>query len=517
MGATLAISRLSRNRNSQEYSGLVESYKSFEAAGKDVKAMPRAAMPRVPRLVHESSEDHIRSLSNVVESSTRTPPKSKKDALSDSPLDQLQKIQLGQTNETDSPITDADRLKHKDPNSPANLKEKTAPTQAKSAKKLLNKKELTKKEQQDAERLKDVDWDIERKQALKDIEHFTWKNAFIFSANVFLRWNQPNPAPFLRDLEITFTEEIPQLILISPFLGVTQNRHSARVLMEWDRIVFIQPAVYGKKNAWGQVSPHPIQSVHLTIEMFLQLVCDLGLMRMPASRYKNAQNDGMVHLLSPKDDPFIDVWRNMEVFSDESTSKLAGTGHISWIQMVRAFCAINHEQAVHKTFVYDKDVAEIRDEEAALQAQLLAQGRLGEFASFVRRMPRQHHLPEVDLRRVIRVLKNKGLAHCGVYVADSIVLDKVQPPGPSMWLRNADAEFLVASGCIDYVGPFERGLSWTPPTRYDGDSAESGVAPYNVNACIGSACVVKADMRNEILGIAAQGLNVSSYETIGRR
>jgi len=97
------------------------------------------------------------------------------------------------------------------------------------------------------------------------------------------------------------------------------------------------------------------------------------------------------------------------------------------------------------------------------------------------------------------------------------VLDKVQPPGPSMWLRNADAEFLVASGCIDYVGPFERGLSWTPPTRYDGDSAESGVAPYNVNACIGSACVVKADMRNEILGIAAQGLNVSSYETIGRR
>jgi hypothetical protein len=512
MGATLAVARLAKNRNSQEYSGLAESYKAFEAAGKDVKAMPRAAMPRVPRLVHEVSEGKLRSLtSNVDESSMRTPPKSKKDDLSDSPLDQLQKIHLGQTSEVDSPITEADRLKHKDPNSPANLKEQSAPFQA------VTKKALTKKAQQDAERLKNIDWDIERKQALKEIESFKWRNAFIFSANVFLRWNQATPAPLLRDLEITFTREIPQLILISPFLGVTQNMHSARVFMEWDRILLIQPAVYGKKNAWGQISPHPIESVHLTIEMFLQLVSDLGLLKMSQTKYKNAQNDGKVHLLTPDDDPFVDVWRKMEVFSDESIVNAPGTGNISWIQMVRAFCTIHHDQAVHKTFVYDKDVEEIRQEEAALQARLLAQGRLGEFASYVRRTPRPHHLPEVDLRRVIRMLKMKGLAHCGVYAADSIVLDKVQPPGPTLWLRNADAEFLVASGCTDYVGPFERGVNWTPPTRYDGDSTEAGVAPYNINECIGSACVVKADMRNEILSIAAQGLDVSAYETIGRR
>jgi hypothetical protein len=513
MGASMAVARLAKNRNSQEYAGLVESYKAFEAAGKDVKAMPRAAMPRVPRLVHEVSEEQLRSLTlNTDTSSIRTPPKSKKDALSDSPLDQLQKIHLGQTAEVDSPITEADRLKHKDPNSPANLKKKTETSEAVSTKKVLSRKA-----QQDAERLKGIDWDIEQKQALKEIENFSWRNAFIFSANVFLRWNQPSPAPLLRDLEITFTREIPQLILISPFLGVTQNQHSARVFMEWDRIVLIQPAVYGKKNAWGQVSPHPIESVHLTIEMFLQLVSDLGLMKMSQTRYKNAQNDGKVHLLTPEDDPFIDVWRKMEVFSQESAKNVPGTGNISWIQMVRAFCTIHHDQAVHKAFVYDKDLEEIRQEEAALQAQLLAQGRLGEFASYVRRTPRQHHLPPVDLRRVIRMLKMKGLAHCGVYAADSIVLDKVQPPGPTMWLRNADAEFLVASGCIDYVGPFERGINWTPPVRYDGDSAEAGVAPYNVNACIGSACVVKADMRNEILGIADQGLDVSAYEKIGRR
>ena len=109
----------------------------------------------------------------------------------------------------------------------------------------------------------------------------------------------------------------------------------------------------------------------------------------------------------------------------------------------------------------------------------------------------------------------KGLAHCGVYLADSIVLDKVQPPGPSMWLRNSDVEFLIASGCSDFVGPFERGMNWTPPSSYDADNPE--MSSCNVNSCIGSACVVKAEMRNEILAIAAQGFDVSSYEPIGRR
>lgn len=508
MGATIAIGRLSRNRNSQEYAGLVESYKAFESSGKDVKAMPRAAMPKVPRLVHEASEAHIRSLSSNAESSARTPPKSKTDIESDSPLDQLDKINLGKTTDIDSPITQADRLKHKDPNSPSNLKEK--PSEAR----VISKKS-TKKEIEDQKRLKGIEWDIEHKQALLEIESFKWKNAFIFSANVYLRWNQPQPAPLLRDLEITFTEEIPHLVLISPFLGVTQNRHSARVLLEWDRILLIQPAVYGKKNAWGQVSPHPIDSVHLTIEKFMQLVCDLGLMRMSESKYRNAQNDGKVHLLKPTDDAFIDVWRNMEVFSDESESKDPGTGKISWVQMVRTLCTINHEQAVHKNLVYDKEVAKIQEEEAEIQAYLLSQGRLGEFASYVRRLPKQHHLPQVDLRRVIRLLKMKGLAFCGVYLADSIVLDKVQSPGPSMWLRNGDAEFLIASGCIDFVGPYERGQNWTPPTRYDSDNPET--LSCNINSCIGSACVVKAEMRNEILSIAAQGLDVSSYEPIGRR
>lgn len=511
MGATMAVARLSRNRNSPEYSGLVKSYKVFEASGKDVKAMPRAAMPRVPRLVHESSEAKISALTSTAsESSIRTPPKSKKDALSDSPLDPLDKIQLGQiTKEVDSPITQADRLKHKDPNSPSNLKEKPGAAQ------VMNAPKLSRKDQQDQKLLKGIDWDLDKKQALKEIETFKWKNAFIFSANVFLRWNQPHPAPLLRDLEISFTEEIPQLVLISPFLGVAQNHHSARVLLEWDRIVFVQPAVYGRKNAWGQVSPHTIDSVHLTIEKFMQLVCDLGLLRLSAAKYRNAQNDGKVHLLTPKDDPFIDIWRNIEIFPEDSVSNIPGTGHISWVQMVRTFCQINHDQAVHRTLVYDKEVAEIRDEEAALQAHLLAEGRLGEFASYARRTPTAHHLPAVDLRRAIRILKMKGLALCGVYLANSIVLDKIQPPGPSMWLRNGDIEFLVASGCMDFVGPFERGMNWTPPSRYDADNPEE--SSCNVNSCIGSACVVKAEMRNEILSIAAQGLDVSSYEPIGRR
>jgi hypothetical protein len=514
MGTTMAVARLARNRNSHEYSGLVESYKVFEASGKDVKAMPRAAMPRVPRLVHEASEDKIRSLSqNTHESSVRTPPKSKKDALSDSPLDTLDKINLGQVvKDVDSPITMADRLKHKDPNSPTNLKGKPEALQVSTDTKA---KKLTKKEMQDQQLLKGIDWDLEQKQALKEMESFEWKNAFIFSANVFLRWNQPQPAPLLRDLEITLSEEIPQLILISPFLGVSQNRHSARVLLEWDRISFIQPAVYGKKNAWGQISPHNNQSAHVTIEKFMQLVYDLGLMTMSATKYRNAQNDGTVHLLSPLLDPFIEIWRSLELFPDDSLSKIPGTGKISWIQLVRTFCQINHDQAVHKTLVYDKEVEEIREEEAALQAHLLAQGRLGEFASYARRTPLEHHLPAVNLRRVIRLLKMKGLAHCGVYLADSIVLDKVQPPGPSMWLRNSDVEFLIASGCSDFVGPFERGMNWTPPSSYDADNPE--MSSCNVNSCIGSACVVKAEMRNEILAIAAQGFDVSSYEPIGRR
>jgi len=514
MGATMAVARLARNRNSQEYSNMVESYKVFEATGKDVKAMPRAAMPRVPRLVHEASEAKIESLSlNVTESSNRTPPKSKKDVQSDSPLGQLDKINLGKQNgaNTNSPITEADRLKHKDPNSPSNLKEtsqgpKDVPNQ------------LSRKDQKDAEKLKKIDWDIERKKALLEIASFEWRNAFIVSANVYLRWNQPQPAPLLRDLEIVFSREIPELILISPFLGVTQNQHSARVLLEWDRISLIQPAVYGRKNAWGQVSQHPAESTHLTIEKFMQLISEFGILTMLQSRYKNAQSDGRIHLLTARDDPFIGVWRSLEVFPEGDTSNVPGTGFLSWSMMVRALCTVNHDQALYKKLVFDKEVAEIQEEEAAVRAHLLAEGRLGEFASYARRVPKKHHLPAVDLNRVIRILKMKGLAMCSVYLADVIVLDKVQPPGPSMWVRNENAEFLIASGCADFVGPCERGQNWTPPTKFNAD--DTGIekkVSYNVNSCIGSACVVKAEMRNEILSIEAKGLDISAYEPIGRR
>jgi len=513
MGATMAVAQLARNRNSQEYANLVVSYKAFEASGKDVKAMPRAAMPRVPRLVHEASEDKIDSLSsNVTASSNRTPAKTKKDVQSDSPIDPLDGINLGQKKgSSDSPITEADKLKHKDPNSPSNQKEKSEGAQVVAAKK------LTKKDQKDAQKLKAIDWDIERKQALLDIGAFEWRNAFIVSANVFLRWNQPQPAPLLRDLEITFQREIPEVILISPFLGVSQNKHSARVLLEWDRITLIQPAVYGRKNAWGQVSHHSIESPHLTIEKFMQLISEFGILTMLPSRYKNAQNDGRVHKLTAEDDPYIGVWRSLEVFPEDSPTNAPGTGFMSWTAFVRALCTVNHDQAVYKIMVYDKEVAEIRDEEAAIQAQLLAEGRLGDFASYARRVPKKHHLPALDLLRVIRILKMKGLAMCSVYLADVIVLDKVQPPGPSMWLRNANAEFLVASGCNDFVGPFERGQNWTPPSRFNADDDVNQLVSYNVNSCIGSACVVKAEMRNEILSIAAKGLDVSAYEPIAKR
>jgi hypothetical protein len=447
----------------------------------------------------------------MTDSSKRTPPKSNKDIQSDSPLNQVQKIQLGLTHEVDSPVTEADRLKHKDPNSPSNVNGKPEYAQTKSV--TTN----SKKDREAAEKLKNIDWDMEKNKTIVEIQSFQWKNAFIHSANVFLRWNQPFPAPLLRDLEITFTREIPQLVLISPFLGVTQNRHSGRVLMEWDRIILIQPPVYGRKNAWGQVSPHPIESKHITVEMFMQLIYDLGILTMPATKFRNCQNDGRLHLLTPDDEPFIEVWRNMETFSDQIDKKIPGLGFVSWIQLVRAFCTINHDQAVYKLLIYDKMVEEIQEEEAAVQADLLAQGRLGEFASFVRRVPKPHHLPNVDLCRVIRMLKMKGLPACGVYLADSIVLDKVQPPGQSMWLRNGDAEFLVASGCVDFLGPFERGKNWTPPSVYNADNPENLSATYNINSCIGSACVVKAEMRNEILSLAAQGLDISSYEPIGRR